>query len=365
MLCSTRDALVKTRLVRWDYVRHWDIPAVAVFDRSGMAMSDLHAAQPKVKAAVTPTLCLYLHAAYDTLDVRLDARVDGMVRQGLLLEVLLLHVTLMQHSHHPHCLAYDAHHAPHEARSDASNDSSHIPQASSSDLHLSDELPALGGEFRTGGLHESIGFREFCPALFALRRLGPTDVADLHIRTVDSATPINVVLAENARVWHALAPASTLTVADMCSLLTAAVANIKTNTRRYARRQTRWVANRFYAEGLASNSAVPIFCLPSDPARWDELITQPAFNLTRAFLEGQALPPVSAFPPPDLMTRTARVELAQWQKFVCDKCDGRILNGSVEWAAHLKSKAHRSRKKAAAAFSGHEHKQAKCATDSS
>ncbi len=34
-------------------------------------------------------------------------------------------------------------------------------------------------------------------------------------------------------------------------------------------------------------------------------------------------------------------QLGKWKKYVCETCNNRTLNGTNEWQAHLRSKAHK------------------------
>ena len=80
----------------------------------------------------------------------------------------------------------------------------------------------------------------------------------------------------------------------------------------------------------------------SDPSRWDATAKGPALAILRSVLAGEDAGPTAQHRP-----APAPAALADWKKFVCERCNGKVLNGHHEWQAHLKSKRHRKRKRPA------------------
>lgn len=118
---------------------------------------------------------------------------------------------------------------------------------------------------------------------------------------------------------------------------------VKQVTRRYARKQERWIRNRFAARGL------PMTRLDTaDAGAWADRVLAPALADVRGWLQGQPQQPAvaahaaaaaAAAPAatPTLATDAART--LAWRKHECETC-GRTLNGDKEWADHLASRGH-------------------------
>eukprot|EP01027_Heterolobosea_sp_BB2_P014522 GEZU01020847.1.p1 GENE.GEZU01020847.1~~GEZU01020847.1.p1 ORF type:complete len:107 (+),score=34.57 GEZU01020847.1:114-434(+) len=48
---------------------------------------------------------------------------------------------------------------------------------------------------------------------------------------------------------------------------------------------------------------------------------------------------------PKQVGRGAGSEKMEWKKYVCDVCNGRVMNGLKEWQQHLQSRSHRTAKR--------------------
>ncbi|XP_057641327.1 tRNA dimethylallyltransferase isoform X1 [Chionomys nivalis] len=119
-------------------------------------------------------------------------------------------------------------------------------------------------------------------------------------------------------------------------LLKKGIEALKQVTKRYARKQNRWVKNRFLSR--PGPSVPPVYGLEvSDVSKWEESVLEPAVNIVQSFIQGHkptAMPMKMAYDE----TENKR------SHHMCDLCD-RIIIGDREWAAHIKSKSHLHRLK--------------------
>ncbi|KAG3282849.1 tRNA isopentenyltransferase 1, transcript variant X2 [Ictidomys tridecemlineatus] len=106
---------------------------------------------------------------------------------------------------------------------------------------------------------------------------------------------------------------------------------LKQVTKRYARKQNRWVKNRFLSR--PGPSVPPVYGLEvSDISKWKESVLEPALDIVQSFIQGHK-PAVAPMKMPFNETENKR------SYHMCDLCD-RIIIGDREWAAHIKSKSH-------------------------
>ncbi|XP_077599667.1 tRNA dimethylallyltransferase [Stigmatopora nigra] len=106
---------------------------------------------------------------------------------------------------------------------------------------------------------------------------------------------------------------------------------LKVATRRYARKQNKWVRNRFLKR--PGDSVPAVYGLDvTDVERWEETVLNPALQILDSLCKGEAplFPPISV-QGADLKNKRSR--------HTCDMCD-KVIIGDLEWAAHLKSKKH-------------------------
>ncbi|PCH38301.1 tRNA isopentenyltransferase [Wolfiporia cocos MD-104 SS10] len=235
------------------------------------------------------TLCLWLYAQPDVLKPRLDARVDDMVKQGLLDEIRALQ------------------------RIAASIPSTALPpsQDDPEDMDV-DESPQ--DTDYTLGIYQSIGYKEFHDYL---------------------SSPTHSEEAFNL-----------------------AVENMKSATRKYAKRQIMWIRNKLLPAADEANAAstvegglpmVPSFLLDATELgeAWDRNVREVAERIT----EGRPLPD------PLILSDTAREVLGRINKDthgfldarprkVCSictvnhECPVMIAEGR-EWEAHVRTRTHR------------------------
>uniref|UniRef100_A0A2K6T786 tRNA isopentenyltransferase 1 n=1 Tax=Saimiri boliviensis boliviensis TaxID=39432 RepID=A0A2K6T786_SAIBB len=106
---------------------------------------------------------------------------------------------------------------------------------------------------------------------------------------------------------------------------------LKQVTKKYARKQNRWVKNRFLSR--PGPSAPPVYGLEvSDVSKWEESVLKPALEIVQSFIQGRK--PTAT---PIKMPYNEAENKRSYHK--CNICD-RIIIGDREWAAHIKSKSH-------------------------
>nr|XP_015104682.2 tRNA dimethylallyltransferase isoform X3 [Vicugna pacos] len=114
-------------------------------------------------------------------------------------------------------------------------------------------------------------------------------------------------------------------------LLKKGIEALKQVTKRYARKQNRWVKNRFL--NRPGPGVPPVYGLEvSDTSKWEESVLEPALEIVQSFIQGQK-PAAAPVKMPSNETENKR------SYHMCDLCD-RIIIGDREWAAHVKSKSH-------------------------
>ncbi|KAG8507596.1 tRNA dimethylallyltransferase, partial [Galemys pyrenaicus] len=114
-------------------------------------------------------------------------------------------------------------------------------------------------------------------------------------------------------------------------LLKKGIEALKQVTKRYARKQNRWVKNRFLSR--PGPNVPPVYGLKvSDVSKWEECVLEPALEIVQSFIQG--LKPAAA---PIKMSCNETENKRSYH--ICDLCD-RIILGDREWAAHIKSKSH-------------------------
>ncbi|GAB1288873.1 tRNA dimethylallyltransferase [Apodemus speciosus] len=108
-------------------------------------------------------------------------------------------------------------------------------------------------------------------------------------------------------------------------LLKKGVEALKQVTKRYARKQNRWVRNRFLSSGGPGPSVPPVYGLEvSDVSKWEESVLEPALNIVQSFIQGHK-PTATPVKMPYNETENKR------SYHMCDLCD-RIIIGDREWA---------------------------------
>ncbi|NXN97303.1 MOD5 dimethylallyltransferase, partial [Rhinopomastus cyanomelas] len=114
-------------------------------------------------------------------------------------------------------------------------------------------------------------------------------------------------------------------------LLQKGIQALKQVTKRYARRQNKWVRNRFLKR--PGPNVPPVYGLEvSDLTRWEEDVLKPAVEIVESFIQGRE-------PPAKPVRMEQDVGENKWSSRVCEPC-GRVIIGDREWAAHTRSKSH-------------------------
>ncbi|XP_067389806.1 tRNA dimethylallyltransferase isoform X2 [Emydura macquarii macquarii] len=114
-------------------------------------------------------------------------------------------------------------------------------------------------------------------------------------------------------------------------LLEKGIQAMKLVTKRYARKQNKWVRNRFLRR--PGPNVPPVYGLEvSDLSQWDENVLKPALQIVESFIQGQ---PPSADP----VKMECDINEDKRSHHMCELCN-RVIIGDREWADHTKSKSH-------------------------
>uniref|UniRef100_A0A8C7XSR5 tRNA dimethylallyltransferase n=1 Tax=Oryzias sinensis TaxID=183150 RepID=A0A8C7XSR5_9TELE len=106
---------------------------------------------------------------------------------------------------------------------------------------------------------------------------------------------------------------------------------LKVATKRYARKQNKWVRNRFLQRPGDNVPAVYDLNV-TDLSRWEEAVLTPALQILENLRKGEE--------PPVAPVRIQEGEQRNKRSFhTCDLCD-KVIIGDLEWTAHLKSRKH-------------------------
>ena len=115
-------------------------------------------------------------------------------------------------------------------------------------------------------------------------------------------------------------------------LLRTGVENMKTVTRRYAKKQMTWVRNRFLAR--PSSSAPDVYGLDAtDLEKWDSNVLKTALNILDKLIKGES-PLINPLP-------RVVIQDDRHARHVCEICDNRIILGEENWKKHLRSRSHK------------------------
>ncbi|XP_052440871.1 tRNA dimethylallyltransferase isoform X3 [Carassius gibelio] len=152
------------------------------------------------------------------------------------------------------------------------------------------------------GIFQSIGFKEFHEYLTASENISQEERDKLKIKGIES---------------------------------------LKQVTRRYARKQNKWVRNRFLKR--PASNVPPVYGLDvTDVTNWETTVLTPALEILDCLQKGEQ-PSVQPIRAEGLEPRNNR------SHHMCDLCD-KVIIGDLEWTAHQKSKNHlyqvRKRRKA-------------------
>ncbi|KAL5970585.1 tRNA dimethylallyltransferase [Taenia solium] len=169
-------------------------------------------------------------------------------------------------------------------------------------------LPSVGTEHWCRGVLQSIGFKEFEDFL----QLSPSER--------DSA---------NGQM-----------------MLNEAIERMKTATRQYARRQLRWINNRFLRRPALGG--IPVYRLDVTPILtatspeeaelfWNSKIFEPCL----ATIRGES--PSQLIPEPFVEVSSTNASEVSSPPYICAACNGRIFVDPLQWEEHLNSRSHKKR----------------------
>ena len=236
--------------------------SLQVYERSGISHSEHIAHQQSQEGSSEhggpmrfKNVCvLWIRCEFETLDKRLDTRVDQMIKQGLVNELVEFH-----------------------------NSWKHEPNNSKMQ--------------NKEGIFQSIGFKEFREFL----------------------SPGNTAVEENPVMFQKCVDA------------------MKCATRRYARKQVRWVNNRFL--GRPSTSSPDVYSLDAtDLGQWEQNVLEKALTIVESFRSGKKVPL-------EPLERIVTSAAAKRSNHKCTACNDRVIIGDQNWEAHLRSRSHRHYKK--------------------
>ncbi|KAI4471153.1 trna dimethylallyltransferase [Holotrichia oblita] len=117
-------------------------------------------------------------------------------------------------------------------------------------------------------------------------------------------------------------------------LFNESVLNLKIATRRYARKQFRWITNRFLAR--ADRQVPPLYGLSTDDlTKWNENVSKRAIEIVEHYINDE---PCKHEPIPKKSSRS--FPNSEDDTFYCENCN-RVFIGSHQWTIHLNSGKHK------------------------
>ncbi|KAH8288298.1 hypothetical protein KR054_000216 [Drosophila jambulina] len=260
--------------------------AIEVYQGTGQTLTDKLAeqrGQPGGNRLGGPlryphTVLLWLRCNQEVLNARLDTRVDGMLQQGLIKELRLFHNT-----------------------------------------HQGDTVQAY-----TSGVLQTIGYKEFVPYLMKYNQQ-QDDKIEQYLREHGYKLPSPEELKEADGLPEGL------------HLLRSCCDELKLVTRRYSKKQLKWINNRFLA---SRDRQVPdLYELDtSDVSAWSEAVYQRAESIIESYRNGDIckIEPMAKREHPG-------ADLDEETSHFCAICERHFV-GEYQWGLHLKSNKHKRRK---------------------
>ncbi|GFY27233.1 tRNA dimethylallyltransferase [Trichonephila clavipes] len=133
-------------------------------------------------------------------------------------------------------------------------------------------------------------------------------------------------------------------------ILEKSIEDMKLVTRQYARRQTKWIVNRFLKK--PDRQLAPVYGLAAtDLEKWEENVLMPAIDIVQSITESKK-------PSQDPLPVEERVNDIK-ETYYCDVCE-KVILGQNTWQIHLKSKRHHKVKASKLKKSSHEVNTEKC-----
>lgn len=122
-------------------------------------------------------------------------------------------------------------------------------------------------------------------------------------------------------------------------VLKRAIDAMKYSTRKYAKRQLKWIRRRFLQSGTRELPAIFKLDTAFDEATWDTQVRGPAFEIVENFISEK---PMSEFVSSLRKHPEEQPTVNEPAKYHCDQCD-RTFIGSHNIQTHLKSRTHERR----------------------
>lgn len=114
-------------------------------------------------------------------------------------------------------------------------------------------------------------------------------------------------------------------------LMNKGIESLKQVTRRYARKQNKWVRNRFLKR--PASNVPPVYGLDvTDVTNWETTVLTPALEILDCLQKGEQ-PSAQPIKAEGVESRNKR------SHHMCDLCE-KVIIGDLEWTAHQKSKNH-------------------------
>nr|XP_025035284.1 tRNA dimethylallyltransferase-like [Pelodiscus sinensis] len=102
---------------------------------------------------------------------------------------------------------------------------------------------------------------------------------------------------------------------------------LKRVTKKYARKQNKWVRNRFLTR--PGPHVPPVYGLEvTDLSQWDENVLKPALQIVESFIQGQQ-------PLAEPVKMESKMLEDKWSHHMCELCD-KIIIGDREWAGRIR-----------------------------
>lgn len=253
------------------------IRALEVYERSGRQFSSFIKDQQAESGGSTlggplryeNLIIFWLCCEQDTLNQRLDSRVDDMVKQGLITEIRQFHEQFVR------------------------------PYGEEVDY--------------TKGILQTIGFKEFLPYLTKYDEKEDAILESYFGRLVDREPPASL------------------------ATLNACLDDLKLVTRRYSKKQIKWVKNRFLKAAQKNRTIPPIYKLDTThPERWTTLVSDPAINVIENYLD----PLVELIVAPESIPEDEPAYSDSKKTYFCEQCQ-RVFIGEFQWDIHVKSNRHK------------------------
>lgn len=193
------------------------------------------------------------------------------------------------------------------------------------------------------GLLQAIGYKEFANYLDLVDESKQVANHDETPVSVDTSVDKEEKDSERAKKKQRLVYTDKST--EIAASLQVAERRLCDVTHQYARKQERWLRNRFANRGVTM-TMIDTSCVTkksildaasqesqedSPNSRWGKHVLAPAMIDIRSWISINEVP---AAP------ESSRIEA--WNQFICEICNGKLLNGELAWREHLSSKPHKN-----------------------